>query len=440
MQKPFCLGIAALSLALSLHGGAAGAAEPAKEPKAKGRVEASQAEAPARAKSPSERKDARAGRSPRAAREKGSAEGRDRGGEAAASLKERSPAKERKPEAPAVSVGHPNEGRLLGGARLDDSLPFLRAVSICPGVDAQWGLPILVRMIERAARAVAKRYPGSVLNVGDISRKQGGEIGGHHSHESGRDADIGFYVADAKGSPMDTRSFFKFEASLATKQMPGARFDVARNWLLIQHMLTDPAARVSHIFIAEPLRQSLLAHARSQGVSRALLNRAAVVMMQPSGSLPHDDHIHVRISCPQSMAGECIELAKMAPPRVAKVRRRGAPLVTPGEGRSVRAKEGLKEGVGVKEVGLKEGVGAKEARRPAPPAREAAKGARRAGGGEGLARAEASQEGSDSVLKRAFDAAAGGLLGAPREPEEAEADAVEARDAVDESGDAKITD
>lgn len=431
MQKPLCLGIAALSLALSLHGGAAGAAEPAKEPKAKGRVEAPQAEGTARGKSSPDRKDARAGRSPRAAREKGRAEGRDRGGEAAAPLKERSPAKEKKPEVPAVSVGHPNEGRLLGGARLDDSLPFLRAVSICPGVDAQWGLPILVRMIERAARAVAKRYPGSVLNVGDISRKQGGEIGGHHSHESGRDADIGFYVADAKGNPMDTRSFFKFEASLATKQMPGARFDVARNWLLIQHMLTDPAARVSHIFIAEPLRQSLLAHARSQGVSRALLNRAAVVMMQPSGSLPHDDHIHVRISCPQSMAGECIELAKMAPPRVAKVRRRGAPLVTPGEGRSVRAKEGAKDGA-------KEGAGVKEARRPAPPAREAGKRARRAGGGEALARVEASQEGSDSVLKRAFDVAASGLL--PREPEEAEADAGEARDAADESGDAKITD
>jgi hypothetical protein len=44
------------------------------------------------------------------------------------------------------------------------------------------------------------------------------------------------------------------------------------------------------------------------------------------------------------------------------------------------------------------------------------------------------------VLKRAFDAAAGGLLRAPREPEEAEADAGEERDAADESGDAKLTD
>jgi len=411
VQKPLRLGIAALSLALSLQSGAASSAEPAKEPKAKGRVEASAA--PGRAKA-----EPRGGRSARAAREKAS--GRDRGGEATRlKEKEKLLAKEQKPVAAAVSVGHPNEGRLLGAARLDDSLPFIRAVSVSPGVDAQWGLPILVRMLERAARAVAKRHPGSVLNVGDISRKQGGEIGGHHSHESGRDADIGFYVADAKGSPVDTRSFFKFEASLGTKQMPGVRFDLARNWLLIQHMLTDPAARVSHIFIAEPLRQSLLAHARSRGVSSALLQRAAVVMMQPSGSLPHDDHIHVRISCPRSLAGagECIELAKNAPPRLAKIRRRGAPLVTPGGSRGGRVKE---------------------ARKAAPPSREA--GNKRAAGGEALARAEAQQEGSDSVLKRVFDAAADGLLGASRGDEEVEPDAAPARDAADESGAAKIPD
>jgi penicillin-insensitive murein endopeptidase len=410
VQKPLRLGIAALALALSLHGGAATAAEPGRG--AKGR--SSQAER-AQEKAPGAW---RAGRSARAAREKQS--GRDRGGD---KPRERLPAKKPVPETPAVSVGHPNEGRLEGGARLDDSLPFIRAVSVCPGVDAQWGLPILVRMIERAARAVAKRYPGSVLNVGDISRKQGGEIGGHHSHESGRDADIGFYVADAKGNPIDTRSFFKFEASLATKQMSGARFDLARNWLLIQHLLTDPAARVSHIFIAEPLRQSLLAYARSRGVSRALLHRAAVAMMQPSGSLPHDDHIHVRISCPRSItgAGECVELAKNAPSRLAKGRGRGAPaaLVTPGGSRSARVKE---------------------ARKAAPSAREASKAARRAGGGEALARAEPSHESSDSVLKRAFDAAASGLLGASREDDEPGADAAEVRDAVDESGDAKITD
>src|SRR5262249_22477274 len=43
-----------------------------------------------------------------------------------------------------------------------------------------------------------------------------------------------------------------------------------------------------------------------------LLDRAAIVMMQPTHSLPHDNHMHVRISCPASMRGTCIELARNA--------------------------------------------------------------------------------------------------------------------------------
>lgn len=237
-------------------------------------------------------------------------------------------------------MGHPNEGSLKGALRVDASLAYVRAVSVVPGVDAQWGLPALVKMIERSAQEVAKRFPGSVLNVGDISLKEGGEIGGHHSHESGRDADIGFYVADAKGKPLDMRSFVKFDSALGSKSFPSAHFDVARNWLLVQHFLTDPEARVSHIFVAEPLRQSLLSHAKARGVSPLLLNRAAQVLMQPSNSLPHDDHFHVRISCPKSSGRECAELAKVSKPgksKLARARRSGTPMLrTPNPNKMVR--------------------------------------------------------------------------------------------------------
>jgi hypothetical protein len=34
--------------------------------------------------------------------------------------------------------------------------------------------------------------------------------------------------------------------------------------------------------------------------------RAAELMAQPKGSMPHDDHFHVRIGCPNGMEG-CIE-------------------------------------------------------------------------------------------------------------------------------------
>ena len=226
-------------------------------------------------------------------------------------------------------MGHPNEGRLEGGVRLDTSRPYFRVLPAYERSDVRWGLPALVGMIDRAACAVAKRYPGATLDVGDLSRRNGGELLRHRSHESGRDADLGFYMVDAAGKPAHARTFIRFDESLKSPEMPGVHFDVGRNWLFVQHLVTDRVAQVSHIFVAEPLRQKLLAHARSIGVSRRILDRAAIAMMQPRKALAHDDHFHVRISCPRSMRGTCIEDAKDAPRgglRVAHRRRRGIGL------------------------------------------------------------------------------------------------------------------
>ncbi|MDI1444589.1 penicillin-insensitive murein endopeptidase [Polyangium sp. 6x1] len=241
-------------------------------------------------------------------------------------------APEKKPEPPprADSVGPPNDGRLEGGIRLDTTnKPYLRVVPAYnyKDADTRWGLPALVRSIDRAAKAVHKKHPGAVLGVGDLSRKNGGELAHHHSHESGRDADLGFYLVNEKGQPVLRSSFVKVDEKLTAPSVPGSRFDVARNWLFLQNLLLDREARVSHIFVAEPLKHALLTHARSRGVARALYVRAAQVMMQPTGGLPHDDHFHVRISCPPSMTKSCVEIAKNAPSKarlkMAKKGRRG---------------------------------------------------------------------------------------------------------------------
>ncbi len=188
----------------------------------------------------------------------------------------------------------------------------------------RWGLPTLVNMIDRAARAVNKRFPGSVLDIGDMSQRGGGDVARHHSHESGRDADLGFYAVDARGKQVHAHGLIKFDPSMASPTVPGARYDLARNWAFVQELLTNPAARVSHIFIAEWIRHEVLAYARPR-VSHALWDRAAVVMMQPHNSLPHDDHFHVRISCPREMHSSCIELAKVAPHGRMRVAHKGHP-------------------------------------------------------------------------------------------------------------------
>lgn len=224
------------------------------------------------------------------------------------------------------SVGSPTEGRLVNGAHLETT-GYLRVVPAYASNDVRWGLGSLVGMLDRAARAVKRQFPDAVLSIGHLSRQGGGDLDRHASHESGRDADVAFYVKDARGKALYADHLVSFGADGQARTWPGATFDDARNWALVTAFLNDPAAHVSHIFISAPLRARLLSYASRVGAPPALQTRAALTMAQPFGSLPHDDHFHVRISCPPNMQG-CIENPTMARRKVL-VKKSGAKAHAP---------------------------------------------------------------------------------------------------------------
>jgi penicillin-insensitive murein endopeptidase len=194
---------------------------------------------------------------------------------------------------------------LIGGAHLAEG-PHLRIVPSYAAGDARWGLEPLVNMIDHAARAVRKQFPDSVLSVGHLSRAGGGEIDRHASHESGRDADIGFYVKNQQGKSIYAEHFVAFRGDGTAPTWPGAQFDDARNWAFVAAVAGYAHAHVTHIFVASPLRARLLQYAEKIGAPPALRSRAAELMAQPKGALPHDDHFHLRIGCPLGM-DKCIE-------------------------------------------------------------------------------------------------------------------------------------
>lgn len=200
------------------------------------------------------------------------------------------------------SIGAPNKGKLRGAVKLHAS----RALKIKDRATT-WGLPELVKLLQRAAGKVAKKYPKSVMLVGDLSQKQGGPMLGHNSHQTGRDADVGFYVSNSKGKPAAMTRFVAFDAAGKSSQVTWAQFDDARNWALVEALLTDKDAPARHIFISNPLRLRLLAYASKKGVSKDLQTKAALAMMSPRDADVHDDHFHVRIHCPESMRGTCHE-------------------------------------------------------------------------------------------------------------------------------------
>jgi penicillin-insensitive murein endopeptidase len=199
-------------------------------------------------------------------------------------------------------VGYANSGALANGVLLTED----EYVRYLPGRLHHHGTEELVALVRRAARAVAREFPGSRLTVGDLSDHDGGPIGHHASHQSGRDVDLAFYVTDARGRPVHLNDYVSFDGQGRPIAGGHLRFDVARNWALVNALLEDPAVRVEHIFVANTLRALLLNYARTIRARPMTLARAQLVMHQPVGALPHSNHFHVRIACPQGHT-QCID-------------------------------------------------------------------------------------------------------------------------------------
>ena len=200
-----------------------------------------------------------------------------------------------------LSVGYPNDGWQVRAKQLRSS-EVLRIKR--NSAEHSFGHPALILMLQRSAREIGEAYPGSVMVVGDVSAKMGGPLQGHRSHQSGRDADVGFYARDWRGRPFTPERFVAYGADGKAKNYPGLHFDEARNWALVVSWLRDNRAGVTHVFVSRDLRERLLAHGR-KSAERALVGRISNLLRQPKNASAHDDHFHVRISCPARQEAIC---------------------------------------------------------------------------------------------------------------------------------------
>jgi penicillin-insensitive murein DD-endopeptidase len=178
-----------------------------------------------------------------------------------------------------------------------------------------WGTPQLVGLIQRAAARVRAWDRWATVYVADLSRRNGGATEWHRSHRRGIDADLLYFARDDEDRQTPPpRAMQPFGEDDDT-------FDVERNWLLVKALLTDPAVDVTAIFMAGWIKERLLDYARDRGESPRLLARGEAILFQPSDSLAHDDHMHVRIAQPPPLRAEAREARdarskrKPAPPR-----------------------------------------------------------------------------------------------------------------------------
>lgn len=151
-----------------------------------------------------------------------------------------------------------------------------------------WGTGQTIKLIQTAISNYRKKFSNApAVHIGDISKKGGGKLSPHVSHQYGRDVDIGYVL---KGEQADEVKFIT-----ATSK----NLDVARTWALIDAFLdTD---EVKYIFMDHSIQKLLYEHAEKQGVSQDTLDeifqyprskgRGHGIIRHSKG---HANHFHVR--------------------------------------------------------------------------------------------------------------------------------------------------
>ncbi len=211
-----------------------------------------------------------------------------------------------------VSTGTTSQGRVRRPAKLPLAGPGFVVPPRWSERGFQYGVEELVAAIQRAAKAVSGRAKKGLLGVADLGPRRGGKSLWHSSHQSGRDVDLHFYSVDAKGHPLDApnnemirydpdgKPYLRGRVPYAEPGWEGRRFDTARNWQLVEALLTDPEIRVQWVFVSQGLEDRLLAYAARKQKPAWLIEYARTVMSNPNDAPPHDDHFHVRIYCSRS--------------------------------------------------------------------------------------------------------------------------------------------
>jgi hypothetical protein len=189
------------------------------------------------------------------------------------------------------SIGAPWSGRLTAPARLPGGEGYVIRRPL-----RAYGTRSTVDFVHEAVTNTLDAFPRAhVLAIGDLSAETGGAITEHHSHQSGRDADIGLFYK--KKPPAYPASFVR-----ATED----NLDGAETWKLVWEFAKTQSedGGVQIMFLDYDVQGIVYRWAKDHGVSEQRLDR---VFQYPHGRdsangvvrhFPnHDNHVHVRFKC-----------------------------------------------------------------------------------------------------------------------------------------------
>ncbi len=192
-------------------------------------------------------------------------------------------------------IGSYAKGCMAGAEALPIDGPRWRVMRLSR--NRNWGMPELISYLEKLSEDAARGgWPG--LLIGDMAQPRGGPmVSGHASHQIGLDADVWL-------TPMPDHVM-----SAAERETMGAPSMLIRGKLAVDPAKWTPAhtellkraasrPEVARIFVSAAIKKTLC---EAAGSDRAWLRK-----IRPW--YDHEDHFHVRLSCPPGLTG-CIEQA-----------------------------------------------------------------------------------------------------------------------------------
>jgi murein endopeptidase len=157
-----------------------------------------------------------------------------------------------------------------------------------------WGSPYLTDLLVATAEELAILLPeADPILIGDISRRGGGPLYGHRTHNLGIDVDVGLYTTNGK---QQITSF---------PELGKRNLDFEASWLLVKKLLDS--GRVEFIL----LDQGIIDLMRAWALENGRITEAEAERIFPAPNTPrlwerhsyvrnaanHRDHIHVRVRC-----------------------------------------------------------------------------------------------------------------------------------------------
>lgn len=204
------------------------------------------------------------------------------------------------PSSRSRSIGSPNRGRV------EDAIAFPEGEGwqLRSRRHRAYGTKRTVQHLAAVIREFRVNYPEvPPLLIGDIGNRRGGRAPPHRSHQSGRDVDLGYVVAEMPS------------AEARWKRVDLATFDAARNWEFMRMLLATGV--VDHIYVDKRLQKPLLEAAKADLTPEELPRYFAVAARGKRAQAHayispwagHDDHMHIRFGCSEVDVG-CLSVPK----------------------------------------------------------------------------------------------------------------------------------